>query len=380
MGGAYTALAADAAATPYYNPGTTILQEGSSFSGSVHVFNKYDTNIGAGSDVAGAPARLSKGYFHSLPSASGVILNYKTFAVGLSILVPDYDFYEGQIKTDANTIASLSYVDESLWVGGTYSTRLTPTDSVGFSLYYTSRSLSRSVNDRVTTGPTATTIVIEEKNLTSNNLVAILGYHRQFAEFWAVGVSYRPPSIMVAGEGTYFRSVTQTSPYNDAEANQGSINAVTKIPLRLAIGLAREEPKHYTISIDATFYTALDYKDYPDFDSGTDDLHYRKTANFAIGYEQYLRTWLSVRAGAYTNLAASGSPDPKSTYRQLDQLDQYGVSANVNIRAHEQTSFTFGGYYTGGSGLSSQLIGGSVKIIPKTQQVFTMLVGTGFHF
>ncbi len=381
MGGAFTALAADPSATPFYNPATTILQEGSHFSGTVSVYNKYENNIGNTGDLVGAPARLNKGFFRPVPASSGIILNYQKFAVGLSILNPDYEYFSGQLHTLAGTTSSLNSVDRSLWVGGTFSTRLTDVDSVGFSLYYTARNLTRTVNDRISTGGgTGAIINIEEKNLTSNNLVAIIGYHRQLPSHWAAGISYRPPSIMIAGEGTYYRSNTQTTPFSDAVTNQADIKAITKIPQKISVGIAHEDPLVNAASLDVQMYLPLSYHDFPDFETGSDDNRYKFVANLCAGYEHFFRHWVSVRGGAFTNLTTAEDVDPNSPYRQPDSVNMYGFSANLNVHPHEKTSFTFGGYYTSGTGISSQLSGNSIKVLQKSQQVFTMLIGTGFHF
>ena len=381
LGGAFTALAGDPSATPYYNPATSILQEGSSFSGAVSIYNKYETNIGQPGDFVNSPSRINRGFFRAVPASSGTILNYKDFAIGLSILKPDYDFYSGQVQGGTDTVTILNFVDESLWVGGTFSKKLSDLDSVGVSLYYTARTFQRSTNDRITTGGgTGATLTIEDKNLTTNNLVAIFGYHRQIGAKWAVGISYRAPSLQIAGEGTYYRSTTITSPYSDTVTNQGSIRAVTNIPQRLAIGIAREVPFDHSIAVDVQMYAPLNYRDFPDFAAGSDDLHYHFTTNIAAGYEHYLRHWLSLRGGVFTNLTSTDDVDATSSFRQPDHINMYGWSANVNIRTHEQTSFTFGGYYTGGTGITNQLVGGQTRVTPKSQQIFTMLIGTGFHF
>lgn len=382
LGGAFTALAGDAAATPFYNPATSVLQEGSSASGSVHVYNKYATNIGQPGDFQGAAGRLNRGFFRSLPSSSGTILNFdQKFTLGLSIVVPDYDFYSGQVKGVDDSVSSLNFVDESLWVGGTASKKLSSVDSIGVSLYYTARNVSRSVNDRTTNaGGTASTIVIEEKNLTSNNLVFVVGYHRRLSNEYSVGLSYRPPSLQVAGEGSYYRSTTVTSPYTDDVINRGGLKAMTEIPARFSIGIAREIPKLNTITLDAQIYSGANYHDLPDFDTGTDYVNHHYTANIAAGYEHILQDWLTVRGGVFTNLSSSDPIDPASTHRSNDHVNMYGFSANFSIRAHQQTSFTFGGYYSGGAGISTQLVGNQIRVIPKSQQIFTMLVGSSFHF
>ena len=143
----HRALSGDAAASPYYNPATSVLQSGNHVSAAVNVYNKVESNFGDTGDFTQAPQRLNRGFFRSLPASSATILGFGSFAVGLSILVPDYSSYSGQIKGTTTTTSSLSTVDESLWVGGTFSARLTERDAAGISLYYTARNLSRSVSD-----------------------------------------------------------------------------------------------------------------------------------------------------------------------------------------------------------------------------------------
>lgn len=381
MGGAFTALTGDPSATPFYNPATTVLQLGSSLSASVNVYNRYATTIGDTSDFGDAPQRLNRGFFRSLPSASGTVLNFKSFAVGLSIVVPDYDFYSGQLKGTGDTSSSLSFVDESLWVGGTFSGKLTPTDAIGVSVYYTARSLSRTANDRVTTGGgTGVVITSEEKNLTSNAVVAVFGYHRKLSPLWSVGVSYRPTSLPIAGEASYFKSVTETTPFNSTVLNRGNLRAVTKIPSRLAVGVAREVKNGNTISFDLQLFEGTSYRDLPELAEGAEDIHHRQHLNFALGYEQLLRKALTLRLGAFSNLSAYHKPDLKYGTRQGDQVDQNGFSANINFVTDEKTWFTVGGYYSGGSGESTQLVNRQLQIVPRAQQTFTMLIATGFAF
>lgn len=381
LGGAFTALSGDAAASPYYNPATSVLQSGNHVSAAVNVYNKFETNVGDTGDFTQAPQRLNRGFFRSLPSSSATILGFGSFAVGLSILVPDYEFYSGQIKGTSTTTSSLSTVDESLWVGGTFSTKLTKRDAAGLSLYYTARNLSRSVSDRVETGGgTGATLTTEEKNLTSNAVVAILGFYRKLSETWSMGLSYRAPSLPIAGEASYYKAVVQTTPYTSTVTNQGNLRAITKIPARVTVGFAREVKNVNTLSFDLQMYEGTSYSDLPELPAGAEDIQHRQIVNFALGYEARVRDWARLRLGFYSNLSNNGRPDLSKGQRQGDYVDQMGFSANVNFRTADATSFTFGGYYTGGSGDSTQLTGQSLQIVPKSQQVFTMLVATGFSF
>jgi long-chain fatty acid transport protein len=384
MGGAFTALTNDPSASPFYNPATLILTKGNSLSATVNLYNKYNTAIGEIEDVTVAPQRLNQGYFRSLPSSSSSIIGFKSFSLGLTILVPDYKFYSGQVKGNSDTTSFLSQVDESLWVGGTFSAKLTENSSIGFSLYYTARNLSRTVNDRLTTGSggggTGAIITNEIKNLSANSVLPVLGFFRRLSPVWSLGVSYRPPSLPISGEATYYRSNTVTSPYQTSIINRANLRAITKIPARLAIGVARENPGEGTLSLDVQIYEGLAYNDLPEIPEGTDHVTHRPVVNFAVGYEKAVRDWLTLRLGFFTNLSSHPEPDTQSAIRQGDHVDMNGFSANFQIKTHQNTTFSFGGYYTGGRGTSTELVGNQITIVPESQATYTMLVATGFAF
>jgi long-chain fatty acid transport protein len=379
MGGAFTALTGDPAATAFYNPATTVLLQGTSVSASANVYNKYDTNIGGGQDFSGAPMRVNRGFFRSIPASSGTVVNFGSFAAGFSIVVPDYDFFSGQIHGAQNTSSFLSAIDESLWVGGTLSGKLTEADSIGLTYYYTARNLSRTVNDKVTTA-TSAVITQEEKNLTTNSLVAVAGYHRRLSDTWSVGFSYRFPSLPIAGEASYFRSVTRTSPYSNEVINRGNLRALTRIPAKISLGVAREIKGANTISFDLQFYESLGYRDLPELPEGAELVSYRQVTNIAVGYEQVVNNWVTLRLGYFSNFGAHSTPDLAHAERQGDHVDMQGFSANLAFGTKDNTSFTFGGYYSGGSGETLQLSGEKLSLLPKEQQIFTMLVATGFRF
>jgi long-chain fatty acid transport protein len=379
LGGAFTALTGDPAATPYYNPATTVLLEGSSLSASVNVYNKYDTHIGGSQEMTDAPQKVNRGFFRSIPASSGTVVNFGSFAIGMSILVPDYDFYSGPVKGTDGTTSFLNFVDESLWAGATFSARLTEQDAVGISLYYTARNLARSNSDRVVTS-TSALITEEEKNLTANALVAIIGYHRRLSPTWSIGASYRVPSLPIAGDASYYRSRVNTSPFSTETINQANQRAITRIPAKFSLGVAREIKGQNTLSLDVQLYESVSYNDLPESPQGAEHITHQPIANLAIGYEQAVREWATLRLGYFTNLSSHPTPDNSSTVRQGDHVDMYGFSANMAFRTRDNTKFTFGGYYSGGSGLTTQLTGDQLRVLSKSQQIFTMLVATGFFF
>jgi long-chain fatty acid transport protein len=383
MGGAFTALTGDPAATPYYNPATTVLLTGSSLSASVNVYNKYETTLGGGQDFTETPLKINRGFFRSIPSSSGTIVHFGSFAAGISIIVPDYEFYSGQIKGNSNTSSFLNSVDESLWAGGTFSVRLTEDNSVGASLYYTARNLTRSVSDRIVSG-TQAIITQEEKNLSSNAVVGILGAYHRINPIWSIGASYRLPSLPIAGEASYYRSRTDTALLATSVINRSNLRAITPIPSKLTIGVAREiknaNTPSNTFSVDLQIHESVKYQDLPELPEGADFIAHRNIVNLAIGFEQAIHELTTVRIGFFTNLSSHPRPDPTLNRRQGDHVDMQGLSANTTFKTKDNTSFTIGGYYSGGKGTTVERTGDSLQIIAKSQQIYTMLIATGFFF
>ena len=87
---------------------------------------------------------------------------WKKWAFGFNIVVPDYDFFSGNIADSSSSQSFLSYTDESLWSGIVGSYKASASESFGLSVYYTARSLIRSSLDRTVISPTHEIITTEE--------------------------------------------------------------------------------------------------------------------------------------------------------------------------------------------------------------------------
>jgi hypothetical protein len=380
MGGAFTALTGDTSAAAYYNPASMIRMKGASLSASVSVYNKYDTRYGAQEDYNSAPLRINRGFFKGLPTASGSVVNFGKFALGLSIIEPDFDYFSGEVRATDETSTFLRYTDESLWVGGGFSVRLTPKSSAGLTAYYTARSLDRSVSDALYNGAISAIITTEEKNLTNNSLVYVLGYQQTIGERWQTGVTFRFPSIEISSNGAYYRSRVTTAPYNNEVISLLALKSETRIPSRLAWGIAYEVPKNRTISFDVQYYGRENYRDLDVSGIAADAITHKPVTNFALGAEYYIDDWLRWRLGAYTNFSSHPQASVEGGLRHGDHIDMWGWSTNFSINTNDKTWFTVGGYYTGGRGFSSQQVGDAMQLIEKNSQIFTMLTGGGYNF
>lgn len=368
----------DAAAGSFYNPASLAWLDGNSFSASVGIYKKFDTVYGANEDFTQAGMRINQGFFRSLPASTGSVIKVGDLAVAMSIVVPDYENFTGDIKNSDTVRSSLNFVDESLWVGGSIAARTNLRESWGLSMYYTSRNYQRSVSDKSLGSAATQAIYSEDKAFTNNNIVMILGYQKNVTGKLRLGVSWRPPSFRVAGVGTYQKNIVTTSGIQNDSNNGININAYGPIPQKLTLGVAWLEPNKYKFDADFSIYGSQRYSDM-DIGNRATIVDNRMMFNGSAGFEIMYRPWLRGRVGWFTNF--SSVPDPSLDVQQDQEakIDQIGWAANVAFTS-KQITYTFGGYYTGGRGLSVQYVDQQWQVMPVTQQVFTMLVGTSYYF
>ncbi len=379
MGGACTALYEDPAASPFYNPASISRYVGSTLSTSASVYHKYDVKYSDLGEFSEAPTRINQGTFKAIPTVGGNAHAFGLFALTFSVIFPDYDYFVGPVKAKDGNISHLSYLDESLWVGGALALNLSPQSSIGLSMYYTARDFSRSVFDQQVNGSNITT-VNEEKSFTHNDLVYILGFYHQFNDNFSFGASYRLPSIEISGRGSYFKTTLTTSPVVDRRVvSYADLKSQTHIPTRFALGFAYRNLGRWTFSFDVASFGASSYEDIEHYEEADHIIH-KPIVNYAFGAEYVANSWLRVRLGAYSNYSSHPEPTLSETRRQGDSIDMWGFSANFSIYTSQQTAFTFGGYYTGGRGVSTQLIGNQVTITPKSEQIFSMLIASSYFF
>jgi long-chain fatty acid transport protein len=380
MGGAYTAMAEDAAAQPWYNPATLAFLKGESFSAAVGIYKKFDTTYGSSEDFTKASLRVNQGFFRALPSSTGSVVRFKEFlpdyTLALSIIVPEYESFKGDIHNTSDNISTLTLSDESLWVGASLSKKISVNEGMGLSLYYTARSMVKTVSDRTISGSTMIAYS-EERAITQNALVAILGYYYKWTPNFRLGASVRFPSMHVAGFASYFDSYINASG-TPTQKNYSSLDSKTRIPAKYTLGWSWQALDELVIAGDVSVYGREQYNDLESEDVA-EKIEHRQIWNGSLGAELALRTWLKIRVGGYTNFSAHPDPDLTKVKGQGDHVDQLGFSANAAlIRGNMQ--YTFGGYYTGGRGKSVQRFNQQYQLVDKATQVFTMLIGTSYSF
>lgn len=385
MGGATVGLAGDTAGSPYYNPGTLAFLEGQAFSAAVGIYKKFDITYGADEDFTKAPLRVNQGFFRSLPASTANVIRWShlpDWTLAFSVVVPDYEQYKGDLRNDGTNISTLGYTDESLWVGGSMSRKISETEGVGFTLYYTARSLTQTLNDRSFPSASVTRLYSREKTVTENALLPILGYYNQPSERWAWGMAVRLPAMQISGRASLFESYTEPDGSGAMKTTNTGFpekSARVVIPGKATLGFSFRPTSTWLLTSDFSLREGVSYKDLEDSQYAT-TVNHRAMTNIALGVEKEFADWFKIRMGGYTNFSSQPDPDPDLLQFQEDHVDMLGFSANFVFVAGQKISYTFGGYYTGGRGRSMQRIDQAYTVIQKTEHVFTMLVGTSFAF
>ncbi len=383
MGGAATALVGDASSAAFYNPATLARLNGATFSAAVGIYKKFDTNYGEESNFTKASLRVNQGFFRSLPASTGNVIRLGDYVFGLSILVPDYDSYKGDLFKKDNNVSNLTFVDESLWVGPSLSREISDTEAIGITAYYTARNFTRSSTDLVYDSATTATLYNQEKTIVENSLVFVLGYYNQISDQWGLGVSVRPKAMRVAGVATLFESNTQidttTNLLSVQTRNEPDRATRVVIPGKISFGASYRPDNASFFTWDISLHEGITYIDLEDEKLGTKNSH-KAVWNVAMGYEISFIEWLKMRVGAFTNYSSHQEPDINESRLQEDKVDMVGFSANFVFIAGKRIGYTFGGYYTGGNGKSSQYIQKRYDVVAKAEHIFTMLVGTAFYY
>ena len=382
MGGAFTALTGDPAGIIYYNPANLALMKGNSLSAAVSVYHKYDSSFGDQDSLTDSTKRINQGSFKSIPASSGSIMSFGHFAFGLSILVPDYNFYTGEVNNENDNVSTLQILDQSLWVGVGFGKNWTEKTSWGFSIYYTS--LDAQINSRDQTSlnsGTDTRQTVDERSLTNNSLIYIAGISHKINDRWKMGASYRFNGIEISGKGSYYSSTLDTTGANDGATQlfEKTVDTDQVIPTRVALGFAYESASKSTFSFDLVYHGKGNFNDFED-KSYARNIQYKGVLNAHFGYEYFMNPMVRVRTGLFTNFSSHDEVSNDTSIWEPEKVDMWGFSANAAVFTSDKVSFTFGGYYSAGNGYAKQLINDTYQKIEAKRTVFSMLISSAYYF
>ncbi|MFN9068975.1 MAG: hypothetical protein ACK5V3_17245, partial [Bdellovibrionales bacterium] len=271
LSGAGTAIEGDISSASFYNPALVAAMQGKSFSAAVGLYKKFDTVYNQKEDFLAAPLRINKGYFRSLPSATGQVIDFHGYKIALSIVTPDYDQFSGKVFSEGTRTKNMNFTDESLWFGGSIAKELNESQRVGITFYYTARNLSKQEIERDV--PTASDLSYRslDKVIKENAVVSILGFHEKINDQWSWGTSIRTTLMAISGKGDLKETLLTASGGSvTLETPETSgINSKFFIPTRFNLGFSYRPSSDWLWSADIHAHEGYKYYDLKGSDAAT---------------------------------------------------------------------------------------------------------------
>lgn len=379
LGGAYTAGAQDSSALGYYNPAGFAFLKKSSISASIIVFKKVESDYRSESSIVDAGLRANQGFFQSQPTSGTSVIRTSVGNFALSFLGPDFNIFSGEVQKDDTNTSLLNYRDVSQWMGLSYARPVGEKWSLGLSLFYTARLMQKTVNDRTVQPNGDAKIFNSEKYLTANSIVPIFGVQYDVTEKTRLGLSYRNHGLRVSGTANYYSNYYESGQPVAPDQRYAKIEALSRVPDRLAVGLAHQFENDWLVHADVSYFPGFDENDVQPFEA-REVIRRKEIFNGALGVEKQVFDKLKIRGGVFTDSAATKRPDGAFKVQQTASVNKWGFSANLSYQENPSVSYIFGGYYVGGSGNAFERVNHQFKDLKIQNQTFTMLIGTAYYF
>lgn len=375
MGGAYTAIADDPSGL-YYNPAGIVYSTGRNLSASVNAFynldKKYDSVIGG----QGWERHSSS----LLPNFFGITQPLGKFQFGFSYAVPDSvqedqsQSFFGSFPTVYGTnareyIINFNNQDTIYNFGPSLAYEVNSKISFGMTLYLHHRSSKTILNQLIVLNDGSFEWTNKYVDHTERGFKPIIGIMVSPVDKVTVGLSiartYLYSDSMDIQETKFTNAVTPEEFIFTPGNNAGSKR---KYPLEVRAGVGYFPSSSLLVTADAAYYSKVNDA------AGGDRV---SVVNAALGAEYYLSKSWAVRGGLFSNLA--NTPDLQAGRSNQDEkIDYHGVSASIS-NFTRNTSITFGGNYTTGSG-NAQILGNSTNIQNVDSTGWTVFLSSSYSY
>lgn len=405
LGGAYTAIADDAAGL-YYNPAGVVYATSLKISGSVNAYNYKTTEY---SNINSSNHKWKR-------TSSGMVANYfgatqpigEDSTVGFSIAIPNYDLEDqsdqftnftpstkaqslGMTKIDNQQI-DFNNQDTTTLAGVSYATTVNKDLSVGVTLYgyMRKKELTNWQHVRATGTNSANQNILLDGTYYQKIQTEEFGLQPRLGVMWApapkvsVGlmaqttfmITQNPESRESSTYNLCTESATVTGNFSNCstydnqldplDLGQAKSSALQKnqdneLPVELNLGVAY-------FATDALLYSA-------DFGYATKTDVYEATWNLAGGVEYFLNPTWAVRGGLYTNNANTKSD--VATYKR-DHVNMIGGAFSLS-RYTKGSHITVGINYAQGSG-EADLFNSSTRVQDVTVNNLNFFISTAASF
>ncbi len=353
IGGAYTALA-NSAEGGFYNPaGLAFIDRGTlSVSGNLYNFTRGKRK--GAITFAGSTQDLPQDAFSSVPQIASFAQKLRLpwedeteqpqNAVALNVVVMELTDLTGRINfdnTSGQATAKRSIDDQTLLVGPSFARRLNDHLSFGLSMAYVMR--TQEGTGFILEDSTANfTQAFLNRESTVGNLVWLLGARYSPTPNLWLGLTYMPPSLRLHSSGLNFLSVGlvdhATNQLSTTGQDDQNLKPKDEIPQRVTVGIAYENPGHWTVSGDVLIHMPNTF--YSQDTATVIRIRQEPVINFSVGGEYFFTKVFVVRAGVFSNF--SSAPDIQAgVTEQPDHVDHLGFTAALAME-NENTSLSLG--------------------------------------
>lgn len=361
IGGAFTALADDAAAA-FYNPAGLALIGRSSISGSLSVYGFERRTIDAAYNTALGSDDFEHEDTPTFPISVGLVRKFgkkqedgiRNHAFAFSTAIP----YQGSITyrgdlDDGSLFDHVRIREENrwLWVGPSYAYRFNPRFALGLTAYLATREFSHAFDrssaeaGEIQAGVQTLTygqVDASEISLTDRSLLFRLGALWQPTDRIRVGVMIGLPSIAIDSTVEVTRRqlladfVDPDASYGTYSDQREELDGSSPFPFNVRVGVAGLLGLRSVASLDLSLYAPISY-DLLELGEITPDEYFvphierRLTVNANVGFETLVGGHIPLRAGFFTNFSSAPSPEDGAV-AMSPQVHRFGASLSTGYR------------------------------------------------
>lgn len=369
MGGAFAAMAGDAISS-YYNPAGLVGGPSTAISASLNVYGMTSRVIQDGAYIlAFEPDPADPEVFRpvttdlefrefppaSIPISTVIVRRLggrdeygsRRHAFAWSTLFPrardlqyslDYSHDFDSDPTTAPDEHRISYreTDKLMLVGASYAYRISSRVAMGVSIFCGIRTISHSYHHTFfNVDPDHSGIFVRELDISSTVYTGIfrIGALFRLTQTWRLGLMVALPSFEIYSEGRYSARDLETFTGGFQLEEDGDAKPHDLQPLEVRIGIAREVPGSYVLSLDVSFYAPSNYDR---FDAElswvgyhwNDRIRRGAIANVAIGGEVIVAQHWPIRLGFFTDLSAAPEVEASNNLA-LARVHSFGATLSV---------------------------------------------------
>jgi long-chain fatty acid transport protein len=402
MGGAFTALA-DEAAGAYYNPAGIIAARSvlTQLSMSAYKWRRRSAVMG---DVCGTQFRADESTFFGFPGSFGFVKQLRSgsvaHALGLTLVVPHSEkstisFVDRSARCERYAVGiggSAFRVDRVFWSALSYAIRpwrfLQAGLSVGVAIRTgTMTSFVAAVPDDGTATAYLPALDFFDGEATIASLFLQAGVIVMPSERLRLGVAVTTPHFRLVGSGRATLMAAVSDPASWQLTSSGSRDDVSyrwQVPLAVALGAAWVA-RRFTIAADVRIHAPAErYAVLEHPDVGTLVSNERAAVvNASLGGELHLHPRVALRLGVFSNL--SSLPEAEIVQGR-DRIHLLGLATGASVRtsAASALSFALQAQLGSGSGRAPRLRyeGGVLRsenvLVDSSQQSLVVSVGGSF--